>query len=365
VDREGYGLGILSSLDYPDENVYSLMSKDIRDSYTYHSYRSQVGIQGMVYTALTRLIPRLDLYLSLRAVCCFLLVIVLMMIVKQLYQKYGLLFAATFAAITFFSPWVVDFSRNLYWVEFTWFVPMLLGLLCLNYESKRNYIYPLFFVAIFVKCLCGYEYLSTIMMSGIMFLLVEAICKPEKRKALFKAILIIGILSVLGFLTAYMIHAYMYGEGDIVGGIKAMQVDLIERRTFGDASDFAPMYADSLNASIVDVLVKYFWSAGRKYDGKLMLLIGLVTILVIICKKKLLKLDNRFDIALFVVTLFTSVSWLILAKSHSYLHTHISFVLFYMGWVQACIYIICKTLLATRGTQIKLDQEREHETVNI
>jgi hypothetical protein len=197
------------------------------------------------------------------------------------------------------------------------------------------------------------------MMSGIMFLLVEGICNKDKRKHIIKTVFIIGIFSVLGFLTAYIIHAYMYGAGDIVAGIKSMQVDLIERRTFGNASDFAPEYANSLNASIFDVLRKYFWSSGRPLDGKLMLLVGLVTILALIYQKKKLKLNNRFDIALFVVTLLTTLSWIILGKSHSYIHTHMNFVLFYMGWMQVSIYIVCKTLLVNNGTQIKIVQEKE------
>lgn len=349
VDNGGYGLGILSSIDYPDDD-YSFMGLESVEGYEYSIYSSQVGLQGMIYVAITHLLPKLGIYDLFRIACCFFLVVILMMIIKQLYIKYGTFLSAVFGIVTFLSPWIVDFSKNLYWVEFTWFVPMLLGLLCLNYEDKKKYIYPLFFVAVFIKCLCGYEYLSTIMMSGIMFLLVEWVCNKEKRKNIFKTVLIIGVVSVAGFICAYVIHAYMYGSGNIIDGLKLMQVNLIEKRTFGNAADFDPVCADSLNASIFDVLLKYFWTAGgllagRPLDGKLMLFIAIVTIGALIYQRKKLDLNNNFEICLFIVTLLTTLSWLVLGKSHSYVHTHMNFVLFYMGWVQVSIYIICKTAL--------------------
>ena len=43
---------------------------------------------------------------------------------------------------------------------------------------------------------------------------------------------------------------------------------------------------------------------------------------------------------MFLVFLATTLSWIILGKSHSYIHTHINFVLWYFGFVQICLYEI-------------------------
>lgn len=347
TDNQPYGLGILTSLDYPEEDVYSFMEKEAIEGFKYKSYKSQIGLQGLVYKAIVHFIPELGMYYVFRVACCFFLTIILLAIVYQLYKKYGALFAVVFGVVSLISPWVVNFSRNLYWVEFTWFIPMLLGLLCINYEEKRKIIYPLFFIAVLVKCLCGYEYISTIMMSGIMFLIVEFICNRKERKKIFKSIFVIGVLSLAGFLTAYIIHAYIYGSGNIIDGLKHMQVDLIERRTFGNAADFDTIYADSLNASIMDVLIKYFWTSGGPLDGKLMLIVTVVSVAVILYRKIVLKESVKFDASLFIITLWSTISWYVLGKSHSYIHTHMNFVLFYMGWIQSSIYIICKSLIRT------------------
>lgn len=371
IEKEGFGMGRLTSLDYPDDNVLQLKEKKAEKGYKYSAYRSQVGLQGFAYAAVTHaipnVVPKLHIYFLFRFINSFLFVVVIMAIVLQLYKRYGFLFASIFGLVTFFTPWTVDFSRNMYWVEFTWFIPMLLGLLCLNYKSKRKYIYPLFFAAILIKSLCGYEYLSTIMMSGIMFLIVEWFCNKEQRKDIFKAIFIIGILSVAGFIVAYTIHADVYGKGDILSGLESMRISLVEKRTFGNPEDHDPIFRDSLNASILDVLIIYFWSGWteRFFHGAIMLILMIATVIALIFQRIVTKRENAFEVYLFVVSLLSTVSWLVLGKAHSYIHTHMNFVLFYMGWVQTCVYIICKTILTKREIQVIVRKGNDSEIVHI
>ena len=45
------------------------------------------------------------------------------------------------------------------------------------------------------------------------------------------------------------------------------------------------------------------------------------------------------DLGLFVAFIMPPLSWFILAKSHSYVHIHINFVLWYLGFAAAIIYI--------------------------
>ena len=51
------------------------------------------------------------------------------------------------------------------------------------------------------------------------------------------------------------------------------------------------------------------------------------------------------------MTFLTSVSWFVLAKSHSYVHTHINFVLWYMGYVQVCLYVIVDWIIDRIGVR--------------
>ena len=45
---------------------------------------------------------------------------------------------------------------------------------------------------------------------------------------------------------------------------------------------------------------------------------------------------------MFIVFLCTTLSWFVLGKAHSYIHTHMNYVLWYFGFVQISIYIIIK-----------------------
>ena len=347
IDTQGYGLGRLSPKNDPyHADIYSVLFDDDIDDigryygrgYTYGTYTSQVGLQGHVFAFLARSLPIDDPYIlvrCLRLTCCFLFVVVLCGITWQIYKKYGGLFAAVFLAVSMVSRWTVDFSRNLYWVEFIWFLPMFLGLLCLNYPLKRKMIYPFFGLSVFLKCLCGYEYISTIMLSGILFLLLEWQEDKKRRRETFACILSAGAFSLIGFIAAFSLHASVYGKGDFVSGLRLMYVSLIQRRTYGNAVDFSPTIADSLNASVFAVLKKYLWYGTA---GKFILLLSILACVCLVYQKRSLKKDIRSETYLYALAFVSSVSWFVLAKAHSYIHTHINFVMYYMGYADLCIH---------------------------
>ncbi|MCR5767226.1 MAG: hypothetical protein K6G45_01900 [Lachnospiraceae bacterium] len=372
-ETEGYGLGRLTFKKYPEKEVYNnvvLNGANLDVSYKYKPYRSQIGLQGMIYSGIAGLLSGFMsfkiIYHGFRFACLLLFVLILLFIVLQLFKRYGLLFAAVFGAVTILSPWTQNFAGNLYWVEFTWFIPFLLSLLILNHHEKRFVIYPFIFIAILVKCLCGYEYLSTIIISGIMFPAVEWLIHKEERKKLFKIILVTGILSLLAFAAAFLIHAHVYGSGNIGEGIRLLKTELVEKRTYGDALNFNEMEGTSLNASVFTVLWKYIGFG--TIQGGFMLPLFAATVIALILERKRLRslvsegtemgtdagnpdknrdntgINTGFETAMFVLAFLAALSWFVLAKGHSYIHTHINFVMYYMGWVQVSVYIIVRNL---------------------
>jgi len=317
---------------YTDGKLYSNMQE----------YTSQIGLQGWIYYFFTKYIIQKSITI-LGLGCCLLLSLVITFICYELYKKYGLLLATSFYLVCICSSWIRNFSTNLYWVEFTWFIPMLLGLICLNNLNKRFWLYPLFFLAILVKSACGYEYITVIMLSSIMFFVPEWFCYKENKqqsKLLFKTILCIGISSLLGFVVTFLIHSYIRGGGIILDGLKSIYHSDVLRRTFGNVADFHDVYANSLNASIFYVFLLYF----RTPAGINALFLCLAfAFLIYHYRKKTFLL--RKDIWLFLVTFITCVSWFILGKSHSYIHTHMNYVMWYMGFIQIGTYFVLKYVL--------------------
>lgn len=68
----------------------------------------------------------------------------------------------------------------------------------------------------------------------------------------------IGIVGVLGFISALMMHAYLRTGGNLYEGLSIIWHRDVLRRTFGgNVKDFAPVYAASINATPFDVLHTY------------------------------------------------------------------------------------------------------------
>ena len=341
IGNRQFGMGTMATIE---GNVYDVYANPELYGGSISEREQQIGLQGWVFYCFANLrVPHP--VAAFRLGCCLALAIVLSLICYELKKKYGLLFASIFFIVLVSSSWITNFAPNLYWVTFTWFIPMLLGLVCLNNLNKRKWLYPLFFLAVFAKAACGYEYITVVMLSSIMFLVAEWIyaVKIDKQhsKLLLRTIIMTGMMSLLGFASALLLNGYMRGDGNILNGLNAIWREDVLRRTFGNAEDFHEFFTDSLNASIIDVLIIYF---REDFAGVLArrLLIASASVFVIkhIVKRK--SLNKEFW--LFVVSFLTCISWFVLGKSHSHIH-HINFVMWYMGFIQISSFVVIKFIL--------------------
>lgn len=320
-------------------------------------YDSQYGLQGRVIRRLAFLEKNEIIFSSLHWVCAILTATVLALIVYQLYIKYDVLMSTVFYIVFLLSPWVVNFARNVYWLEFLWFIPMLIGLIFLNYKDKKLVRFSCYagaFLAIFVKSLCGYEYITTIMLGLISFLLADFVMefslKKLKKGLLYKELLRIGILGVCalaGFLCAFLLHANLRGNGNVLEGINVIfKEDVLRSTVYGWTVDYGESYQTSMNASVWQVLKSYFYRSEEIISGiggnffPLLAVSPLVILLYNAIKNKF----QKQDCILYIVTFLTSVSWYILGKSHSAMHGFLNYVLWYFGYIQICFYILLKQI---------------------
>ena len=314
-------------------------------------YESQIGLQGMVFRTFPKNFSLNEATTIYKIVLSVLYAVVISFICYGIYKKYNIRFATVFYLVSLLSPWMIGYSTNLYWVEFTWFLPTLVGIYCANHvESKKARVisYICVMLAIFLKSACGYEYISTIMMGAIVFLLTDlAVAIIEHRdkqaiKRLFKTIFMIGIFAIAGFVLALLIHANVRGGGNIYYGLRSIYYNDVLRRTHGDPNMFQGVYADSLNASIIRVVLRYLL-----FDTPLILgvpgilfipfvAISFLVLVYGVWKKK----DNKEMLVLYIWMGIASVSWFVLGKSHSYIHTSMNFVMWYFGFMQIMFYSI-------------------------
>ena len=79
-------------------------------------YSQQYGLQGKIFRKLS-IFLNLDL---LYLLCAMATAAVLTLVCWLIGIKYNVLAGAVWYVTFLFSPWVTNFARNLYWVEFTW-----------------------------------------------------------------------------------------------------------------------------------------------------------------------------------------------------------------------------------------------------
>ena len=194
--------------------IYDLWGKRVPAIYLQDPYVSQFGLQGKLAYWCTKamgeaVIPFLYFVNSL------FMAIVVVSICLVLRKKYNVLMAICWYAVFWLYPFVVNFARNLYWVEFTWFMPMLIGLYLSYRPTKKVLCWGGAFAAICIKSLCGYEYLSTIILGSMIFLLTDLLLAKGKKKQLFFNIVGLGTAELMGFSTAFIIHSFQRGGGGI------------------------------------------------------------------------------------------------------------------------------------------------------
>lgn len=314
----------------------------------FRGYTSQFGLQGLVFSGLGVFFPTSALHIM----CALLTAAVFVSIGFVLAKHYNKLLAGVFLVVFWLSPWIVDYARNLYWVEFTWFVPMLLGLVFAwrgDNRTVRILCYGGVFLAVLVKCLCGYEWIPVVLVCMVVFPFADAVAaffKGERSKAIWLArgVVILGICGLLGFVCALVMHGYLMGESDVVRGIGTVLDVTARRRIDGwDAYGFDPSRADSFNASAWDILVRYIGLSTEilpGIPGNVLPVLGAMPLVIFAFDIARRRLDP-WKVAVYATCLLGVVAWLVIMRSHAYIHTHITPVLWYMGYIQVCMYVVC------------------------
>lgn len=317
-------------------------------------YDSQYGLQGRIVRRLAFIGHNDVLFSCLHCACAVLTALVFALIVWQIYMKYDALMAGTFYIVFLLSPWIVNFARNTYWLEFLWFIPMLIGLIFSN-NKKNKWIrwgcYAAAFCAILIKALCGYEYITTIMLGLIAFLFVDLFmdCFDNfRRKEIGKDLIyifLLGVCALAGFAVAVLIHANLRGDGNISVGIESIYVEDLLRSTLAEwRPEYGEGYQNSMNASLWSVLLSYFHRSEEIISGvggHVFPLLSVSPVIILLYNGSTGRVDRQ-DCFLYLITFITAISWFVLGKGHSAMHGFLNFVLWNFGYIQICFYIIVK-----------------------
>lgn len=359
-----------------NEDYNSVMMAEDCDASLLKPYASQYGLQARIITALApKDNAKLPSYFKKVNVVLSVVMAALMALVALRVRKlFGLVAAVVFATLVAFSPWIVGYAQNMYWIEPLMFAPFVFAFLCYSYckLSKKLWLFYLGeTILLFLKLLSGYEYISTIAVSVLVpIIFFELIDNKQKIIKLWKHAVMTCIVVVVAFAGAYatnfMALSDYYHSSDTalkminerasergLSGIRKMRAHAIgnlktllpESYTFADrfinmdelANDKGSTY-QYLAINAVNYILLPALSLPLSIKGVFGDIIQSVFVWILVGYLLLFYLKRRHQSSKYYrsflwalhASLAGALSWLILMPGHALPHAHINGIVFYM-----------------------------------
>lgn len=324
---------------------YALIGQyaEIDGELKYDPYFRQMGIQGL-YASLVQKITGADLENIVRytrMLNALLCAVMCGVFAFWCFKEFGIAISLLSVALFAFSPWLTVSARNLYWAMWLMFLPSILMLILLRRDAThKKYSHAAAFLAamvsVFLKCGAGYEFVSCVLVCMEIPYIYYAFKNKWDIKKFFARAVVSGVGGVLGFACAIALNLLQCKllVGDFETAVQLM-IENISKRTgaFGIEQTNELIIA-SLNVSPLTVINTYLFSGETVLFGFTMseiIAFFLIMLCVHVCTKK----GNRAAYIASLVSLIGPLSWMVLAKGHSYIHCHINYVLWSIPTVYA------------------------------
>jgi len=319
---------------------------------SYTAYKSQTGGQGMLFGLLNEILPwsSLDKLSFFHGLTSLLSAAILSLIFLWITGEFGL--AAGVAALvgTALSQWLTLFGKNLWWSIWAFFLPMLIVLYFLG-SARPSKLNPVrfglvVFLAVLSKCFFnGYEYITTTLVMMAVPLVYFSFRDKTGWKPFLSGLLVAMAASVTAILASMTVLCFQIAavDGSFAKGVDHIIYSLL-RRSYADPNLFPPDYAASLNANALDVVayylreiyldLNYYIKAPNDFIANfvfqfrylyLILLFAVMSVALVFCLRSKQAAGMRASglalIAAVWFSLLAPLSWLVIFKAHSYVHT--------------------------------------------
>jgi len=325
---------------------------------TFLPYYSQIGGQGIFFSLLDQIIPfspqtKYNFFIALTSLFT---AISISLVILWFYYEFNLLVSITVLFSTVLSPWLVVFGGKLWWSTWSFFLPMVVVMYYLRNKNFRSINLKTFgcliLFSVLVKCVfTGYEYITTtLVMMMVPYIYYSVLNRYKLDQFIFGFIISIGF-ALIAILMSFVILSFQISmiKGSLLDGINHL-VNSFEKRSYGDPNDFSPIYSPSLNSNIFSVVFTYLEGSLfglNKYSNPIIsnlikkinflfliiLFLIMTGTLLLIGKNCSFEKIQRVNIAL-ISSLWFSIlaplSWFVLFKAHSFIHTHMNFIVWHM-----------------------------------
>ena len=365
-------LGFAHPIDkHADKNIfqYHLFAEDLPVN-DFEPYNSQPGLQGVVYALLLKLIPLKgwSAVFFLQCLVALLSAWVFGYWLQWVYRMHGE--GAFWISLSFIlaSSYIVLFARNLYWVLGIMYIPMLACLWwcerAVKYP-KRGTLKGLFLVmgcaALLKGLFSGFEYVSATCLMGLLPLFYFGIRYEWPGKLFTKRMLTAaGAIGAANLFTALVLIFQLIPEKGSFRDAASYLWYSFGKRSYGGVTGytFDSEAEESLRSSVSEVLGYYFklpvidlshlTSVEALQPVLIIPLYYIVIFFAVVtmfflyryCVKKEPSRVSLAAIATLWLSALPPLSWLVLFKGHSYVHTHMNGILWSMPfliWGLACV----------------------------
>lgn len=348
------------------ENRYLYRDNTPVDPQNFQSYTHQSGLQGWALGILNKVysvveddgVARETMLYTTNAILYY---FATLLACAALYRAAGGLPALAWLAAVCLAPGLQTGMKDLYWCLWIWMLPLLAGIALCAVTLRRDrtpvWAFVLAGVACMVRCMCGFEFVSTFLIlceTPLVWCWARSLAagRPATRWVLRMvgagASALAGVAAALG---VWLCQGFLYygSWGDSLANI------------LGAAGSRMSVSDDTVRegVTVAGVLTKYLVQdttpvltlAGLSLTlGQLLALTLGAAVLSAVAMALLRRKDALGGLApmacVWVLAVAAPCSWLVLSKAHSDIHSHLIPVLFQFSAVPASVALLAALIMA-------------------
>ena len=339
--------------DWSDEqNRYWYQDNTPVSPQDFQAYTHQTGLQGWAFGVLNKVLSVFEDRGEAREIILYninsmLFYAATLLVCLAVWRAWGPLSALAWLCAVVFAPWPQRGMKDLYWCLWTWLLPALAGLLLCAVTRRRGktpwWCYLLVFAACMVRCMCGFEFITTFLILCEIPLCYAAAKAYFVRRDPHGALVWLGRtvgagVSALGGVTAAL--ALWFAQEWLCFGSAA---DAWQNMTRAVTDRVSLTDGAVRDVNVPQVLAQYF----RESTEPLLklgpvsvtawqlllfaLLVGAVS--VVVCLRRGTAAQLVPPCIVWGLGLAAPASWMVLSKAHAAIHTHLVPMLWHFAFV--------------------------------
>lgn len=330
---------------------YEIYENDLNvNTKVFSGYYSQTGGQAISFALLGKVLPfnnriKLEIFWLVTSLLTATAFSIFLYWVKQ---EFGLNVFIVCLVSMLLSRHITVFGKNIWWSLWSFYIPFLALLIRLLYESRENrgsfiklhYLFGLSFITVLLKCFfTGFEYITTTLIMFVTPTIFYALLNRWSLKTFILRNITLATGAVSAIVTSFIILAYQVSfiRGSFQAGLDHIMFSFF-KRTSGYSDDIPAVYKNSLEANVFKV-VGLNMLKNMMVGLNMVVIIAVFTLLSITLFAKKDTFPNCYQnrsrktfalVATTWVSILAPLSWLIIFKGHSYIHSHMNPIVWYM-----------------------------------